>query len=151
MRIKLTGWIYFQIFFLSINAEASHGGVPKSQLFHRPKGSAWAVDLRGERQARKRSNRFVRDRIGTYLEQVAKSPDPPNTRDTSSQASRPPACRPGSPRGQGLGGVTRSLLCLLSSFGILSSGAPQLPLSPPWWCPRGWPAAEPQSWCQGTG
>ena len=30
--------------------------------------SAWAVDLRGERQGRKRSNRFARDRIGTYLE-----------------------------------------------------------------------------------
>lgn len=152
MRIKLTGWIYFQIFFCLLMQKPVMVVCPSPNYFiGQSLDPAWAVDLRGERQVRKRSNRFVRDRIGTYLEQVAKSPDPPNTRDTSSQASRPPACRPGSPRGQGLGGVTRSLLCPLSSFGILSSGAPQLPLSPPWWCPRGWPAAEPQSWCQGTG
>lgn len=41
-------------FFLSINAEASHGGVPKSQLFHRPKGKTeYKVSLGGGSQGRK--------------------------------------------------------------------------------------------------
>lgn len=67
--------------------------------------SAWAVDLRGERQAKK-SNCFVRDRIGTYLEQATKSPNPPNTRDTSSQViqGKPPTCMPPwKPEGPGAG------------------------------------------------
>lgn len=64
---------------------------------------AWAVDLRGERQVRKRSNRFVRDRIGTYLEQVAKSPDPPQHQGHL-KPGKPPTCMPPwKPEGPGAG------------------------------------------------
>lgn len=91
----------------------------------------------------KGNNCLLRDRDWfLLLEQEAKSPDhhtpgPPQTQGLPWRPKGPEA-------------VTRSLLCPQSLSVILSSGAPGLPLSPPLWCPQGWPIAGLQSWCQGT-